>query len=68
MYISEHKYSSKGNNFDLKVAIFHNIYKRASIPEEAKGTAYPTILQGLALDHYYTIVVNAIREYSLNFR
>jgi hypothetical protein len=68
IYTSEHKYSGERDNFDLKVAIFHDMCKRASVPEEAKGTAYPTILRGLALDHYYTTVVNAIREYGLNFR
>lgn len=68
MYTSEVKYSGEGDNFDLKLAIFHDMCKRASVPEEAKGTAYPTMLRGLALDHYYTTVVNAIREYGLNFR
>jgi hypothetical protein len=47
--------------------IFNDIYSRADIPEEAKLKAYPIILHGLALDHYYTSIKGAIAIFNLSF-
>ena len=54
MYIEDNKYSREDDNFDFKLTIFYNLYSRADVPQEAKVKAYPTILRGLVLDHYYT--------------
>ena len=56
--MEDNKYSGEDNNFNFKLAIFYNLYSRANIPQEAKVKAYPTILRGLALNHYYTNLKN----------
>ena len=58
MYTENNKYSKKDDNFDFKLTIFHDLYSRVDVPQEAKVKAYPTILRGLALDHYYTNLKN----------
>jgi hypothetical protein len=60
MYTDESKYSSENDNFDYKLVIFHDLCKRVDIPDRIKAKAYPTMLQGLALDHYYTSIKVAI--------
>jgi hypothetical protein len=58
MYEEENKYSGDNDNFDFKLAIFHDLCARADVPENAKSKAYPTMLRGSALDHYYTNLRN----------
>src|SRR6266576_2639233 len=58
IYTEDNKYSREDNNFNFKLTIFHNLYSRANIPQEAKAKAYPIILRGLALNHYYTNLKN----------
>src|SRR6266700_2043849 len=52
--MEDNKYSGEDNNFDFKLTIFHDLYNRANIPQEAKVKAYPIMLCGVALNHYYT--------------
>ena len=52
--MEDNKYSKEDNNFNFKLTIFYDLYSRANIPQEAKVKAYPTMLRGLALNHYYT--------------
>jgi Reverse transcriptase (RNA-dependent DNA polymerase) len=68
MYSTDIKYGGEGDNFDFKLTIFHDMCGRADVPEEAKAKAYPVMLRGLALDHYYSTVINAIKTYGLSFR
>ena len=58
MYTEDTKYSGKNDNFDYKLTIFYDLCKRALVPKEALSQAYPTMLRGLALDHYYTTLSN----------
>ena len=58
IYTEDNKYSGEDNNFDFKLTIFYDLYSRANIPQEAKAKAYPIMLHGLALDHYYTNLKN----------
>ena len=58
MYTEDNKYSGEDDNFDFKLTIFHDLCSRADVPQEAKAKAYPTMLRGLALDHYYTNLKN----------
>ena len=58
MYEEEYKYSGDNDNFDFKLVIFHDLCARADVLEIAKGKAYPTMLRGSALDHYYTNLNN----------
>ena len=53
MYTEESKYRNNKNSFNFKLAIFHNIYKRANILYKVKVKAFPTMLKGLALDFFY---------------
>jgi hypothetical protein len=55
MYTDESKYSGENDNFDYKLVIFHDICSRVDIPDSIKAKAYPTMLRGLALDHYYKV-------------
>ena len=54
LYTEESKYSGEDDNFDFKLTIFHDLCDRADVPPKAKTKAFPTMLRGLALDHYYS--------------
>ena len=56
--MEDNKYSGEDDNFDFKLTIFHNLYNKANIPQEAKVKAYPIMLHSLVLDHYYTNLKN----------
>src|SRR6266699_2078364 len=58
IYIEDNKYSGEDDNFNFKLTIFYNLYSRADIPQEAKVKAYPIMLYGLVLNHYYTNLKN----------
>jgi len=58
MYMEDNKYSGEDDNFDFKLTIFYNLCSRADVPQEAKVKAYPIMLCGLALNHYYTNLKN----------
>ncbi|SLM40544.1 hypothetical protein LPUS_11364 [Lasallia pustulata] len=66
MYMEESKYSGENNNFDFKLTVFHNICSRADVSEEAKARAFPTMLYGLALNYYYSNIVNSTQITTLN--
>ena len=53
IYIEESKYKNNKNNFNFKLAIFHNIYRRANVLYKAKIKAFPIIFKGLALNFFY---------------
>jgi hypothetical protein len=69
MYTDESRYSREDDNFDYKLIIFHDLYSRADILDtgDIRAKAYPTILRGLALDHYYSSIKAAIQTYNLSF-
>jgi hypothetical protein len=60
MYTDESRYSGEDDNFDYKLIIFHDLCDRADIPDNIKAKAYPTMLRGLALNHYYSNIKAAI--------
>jgi hypothetical protein len=64
IYAEDNKYSGENDNFDLKLVIFHDLCGRTSVPDKAKVKAY---LRGLALDHYYTNLKNAVQAYTPSF-
>jgi hypothetical protein len=66
MYTEDNKYSGEDDNFDFKFTIFYDLCSRADVPQEAKVKAYPTMLRGLALDHYYTNLKNVTMTLSFN--
>ena len=53
IYIDNEKYDSIGNSFDFKLTIFRDICQRSGLPAEGYMTAFPTMLKGLAQQHYY---------------
>ena len=53
IYTKESKYGGNRDSFDFKLTIFHDIYRRANVPHEAKAKAFPIMLKGLALNFYY---------------
>jgi hypothetical protein len=53
MYTKEQKYSRVNESFNYKLKIFYNICKRAGLPNTAYINAFPTMLKGLAQDHFY---------------
>ena len=66
MYMEDNKYSGEDDNFNFKLTIFYNLCSRANVPQEAKVKAYPIMLRGLALNHYYTNLKNVTLTLSLN--
>src|SRR6266699_2535620 len=53
VYIDGQKYN-RTISFNYKLTIFYNICKRSSLPPKGYATVFPTILKGLAEDHYYS--------------
>jgi len=53
IYTEAQKYNGTNSSFDQKLAIFLDICQRIELPEEALVRAFPTILKGLAQDHFY---------------
>jgi hypothetical protein len=53
IYTEAQKYDGTNGSFDQKLAIFLDICQRIELPEEALVRAFPTMLKGLAQDHFY---------------
>ena len=53
IYTDDQKYNSMSNNFDFKLIIFYDIYRRSSLPPEGYITMFPIMLKGLAQVYYY---------------
>ena len=53
IYTEEQKYDGVNGSFDLKLAIFLDICQRVDLPASCLLRALPTMLKGLALDHFY---------------
>jgi hypothetical protein len=53
VYTNKQKYNGS-ISFDYKLTIFYNICKRSGLPCEGYATVFPTMLKGLAEDHYYS--------------
>lgn len=56
MYPEESKYSGENDMFAYKLIIFHDLCRRAGVPEAAKARAFSVMLKGLALDYYYASI------------
>jgi hypothetical protein len=52
-YTPDMKYDGTNSHFDYKLTIFHNVCERVDLPHEAYIRAFPIMLKGLALAHYY---------------
>ena len=63
MYTDSQKYNRVSESFDFKLAIFEDIYRRAGLQLDGYMIAFPTMLKGLAQDHYYNCTLLA-RTYS----
>ena len=59
IYIDSQKYNKVNKSFNLKQIIFKDIYKKASLQLDNYIIAFPTILKGLAQDHYYNCTLSA---------
>jgi hypothetical protein len=53
MYTDSQKYDGVSESFDFKLAIFKDICRRASLQPDGYIIVFPTMLKGLAQDHYY---------------
>jgi hypothetical protein len=53
IYIKEQKYNSINGSFNYKLTIFLDICNCVKLLEEGYLRAFPTMLKGLALDHFY---------------
>jgi hypothetical protein len=53
IYSEAQKYDGTNGSFDHKLTIFLDICQRVELPEEALARAFPTMLKGLAQDHFY---------------
>jgi hypothetical protein len=53
VYTDRQKYN-RSTSFDYKLTIFYNICKRSGLPCKTYAIAFPTMLKGLAEEHYYS--------------
>jgi hypothetical protein len=53
-YSDGQKYDGETGSLDQKLVIFRSICKRAELPEEALGKAFPCMLKGIAEHHFFT--------------
>jgi hypothetical protein len=49
----EQKYNGSNGSFDYKYTIFVDVCRRVGLPEDALARAFPVLLKGIALDHFY---------------
>ena len=54
MYNKDMKYNGENDGFDYKLTIFRDLCDRTDIPSQLFAKAYPTMLIGPALSHYYS--------------
>ena len=52
------KYGNKGDNFDLKLIMFYNVYTKTYLPREVSYIVFLIILKGRALAYYYTDLIH----------
>jgi hypothetical protein len=53
IYTDSQKYDGTSDSFDFKLTIFYDICKRSGLPPNGYMIAFPTMLKGLAQEHYY---------------
>jgi len=53
IYTDELKYNSTNSSFDYKLTIFRDICDRVKLLKEGYMRVFPTMLKGLALNHFY---------------
>ena len=53
IYTQDMKYNGTNGSFDHKLTIFEDVYQYVDLPQEDLMRAFPTMLKGLAQDHYY---------------
>jgi hypothetical protein len=53
-YSDSDKYDGVSDSFDFKLNIFHDICNRVGLPPDGYSVVFPTMLKGLAQEHYYT--------------
>jgi hypothetical protein len=58
IYTDELKYDGTNGSFDHKLTIFRDICDRVELPEEGYMRVFPTMLKGLALDHFYNALLS----------
>jgi hypothetical protein len=70
IYTKEQKYNRSNGNFDHKLTIFLDICQYIELPQEALMRAFPTILKGLAQDHFYSnqLSQHTYKEACINIR
>jgi hypothetical protein len=70
IYTKKQKYNGSNSNFDHKLTIFLDICQRIELPQEALIRAFPTILKGLAQDHFYSnqLSQHIYKEACINIR
>ena len=64
--MENNKYNREDDNFDFKLTIFYDLCNKTNMPQKAKVKAYPTMLHGLAFNHYYTNLKNITLTLSFN--
>jgi hypothetical protein len=58
LYTDKAKYSEKNDNFSFKLIMFNDMCDRIDVSSEAKLKALLTMLKKLALNYYYSNVIN----------
>ena len=53
IYTDSQKYDRVSDSFDFKLTIFYDVCQRSGLPPDGYIVAFPTMLKGLAQDHYY---------------
>ncbi|KAG9244629.1 hypothetical protein BJ878DRAFT_479973 [Calycina marina] len=54
LYTEEQKYGGGDDSFEYKSTIFVDICSRSGLPDVGYMAAFPTMLKGIALSHYYS--------------
>ncbi len=57
MITEDMKYSGENDYFDLKYNAFINTCERTNLPRNMRSRAYPAMLKGAAIQHYYNSIV-----------
>ncbi len=59
LYSDDAKYNEKNDNFSFKLTMFNDMCDRVDVLNEIKLKAFPIMLKRLALNYYYSNVINS---------
>jgi negative regulator of genetic competence, sporulation and motility len=66
LYSDKTKYNKENDNFSFKLIMFNDMCDRVDVSSETKLKAFLTMLKRLALNYYYSNVINSKASFTFD--